>query len=175
MPHALPAQIQEKLTSWFSFPEEELYIQVATSDNNHPHLRTMKLYDITSKGQLVLLSRTETRKWRDLQHNPHFSACFLNLSSGQLVAEGTVELKTYHSDPVCAIKYWEKMPEEWQSNYLRASPGTTHAIPPSFGIILAQPRSWELLEPNEEDYFKSTRLLFRLIDHSWHMETLKPA
>ena len=54
------------IKSWFSFPEKETHCQVATALNGQPHVRTMKLYEITREGSLVVLTRRDAQKWRDL-------------------------------------------------------------------------------------------------------------
>lgn len=165
----LPSVINEKLMNWFGFPEQETHVQVATSSENHPHLRTMKLYEITQDGSCIVLSHNKTLKWRDLQISPYIALLFVNYDFGQLTVEGVAQLKTRENNEI--KRYWECMPEPVQKIY-SSSPGKE--IPDSFGVISVQPLSWEMLEINKIDYNKSIRRKFFRENGSWRTQELRP-
>lgn len=166
---SLPSLINDKLTNWFGFPEKETHIQVATSSENHPHLRTMKLYEITQEGSCVVLTHNKTLKWHDLQVSPYVAMLFVNYDFGQITVEGEAELKTKDSNEIKC--YWECMPEPIQRIY---TPSPGKEIPDSFGVISVRPTSWEMLEINKIDYNKSIRRKFFLKNGLWEASELRP-
>lgn len=169
MKTSLPALINEKLKGWFGFPEQETHIQVATSSENRPHIRTMKLYEVTQDGSCIVLSHNKTQKWRDLQVSPHIALLFVNYDFGQLVVEGVARLLTKEN---CQIKrYWECMPKHIQQIY---TPSSGKEISDHFGVISVQPLSWEILEINKVDYNKSIRRKFVPDNGSWKSHEIKP-
>lgn len=168
-----PLFVQERLKKWFSYPEREIHCQVATTFNDCPHVRTMKLYEITDEGFLVVLSRNDTQKWRDLEKNPRATVLLLNEECGQMIAEGAVELNHTKAQ---IRKYWERMPFMIQKIYFNTESDkpTPGDIPGSFGVIFIQPSSWDVLEICKDDYLKSTRRLFRNEKGSWSEQDLNP-
>lgn len=165
----IPLIIHEKLRNWFGFPQQETHVQVATSFENHPHVRTMKLYEITEDGSCIILSHNNTQKWRDLQVSPYIALLFVNYDFGQLTVEGVAQLKTKENSEI--KPYWECMPEPIQRIYT-SSPNKE--IPDSFGVISVQPLSWEMLEINTVDYNKSIRKKFFRDNGSWKTQELRP-
>lgn len=163
-----PAVIREKLVNWFGFPEQETHVQVATSSDNHPHVRTMKLYEMTQDGSCIVLSHTKTQKWHDLQVSPYIAILFVNYGFGQITVEGVAQLKTRKNSDI--RRYWECMPEPVQRIYT-SSPG--EEIPDSFGVISVQPLSWEMLEINKIDYNHSIRRKFFPENGSWRSQELR--
>ena len=165
----LPSTIHEKLLNWFGFPEKETHVQVATSFENHPHVRTMKLYEIAEDGSCVILSHNKTLKWRDLQFSPYIAILFINYDFGQLTVEGVAQLKTKENSEI--KRYWEGMPEPIQRIYTSYP---KKEIPDSFGVISVQPLSWEMLEINKVDYNTSIRRKYYRDNGSWKTQELTP-
>lgn len=164
----IPSVINEKLRSWFGFPEKETHVQIATCFENHPHIRTMKLYEITQDGSCIVLSHNKTVKCRDLQVSPYIAILFINYDFGQLIVEGFAQLKNKNNE---IKRYWDCMPESIQKIY---SPLPDREIPESFGVISVQPVSWEMLEINKIDYIKSIRRKFFRENGSWKSKELRP-
>jgi hypothetical protein len=85
---------------------------------------------------------------------------------GQLIVQGSAELKTKEYDPNLINFYWKRMYPNIQKIYL---PNSDHinqsAIQPTtlFGIICIKPYLLELLEIHKEYYLKSKRMQFRSI------------
>lgn len=172
----LPPLVLESLKKWFSYPEKEIHCQVTTTLKGQPHVRTMKLYEVTPDGLLVFLSRNDTQKWRDLVECPQIAVLFLNEEYGQMVVEGTVELKTNREVPLVQ-KYWDLMPPMIQKIYLPQdvpSNRVTGYIPDSFGVIFIRPISWDVLHICKEDYLTSKRKQFRIHRGSWLEQDLNP-
>lgn len=170
----LPFLVAESFKSGFGYPQTELYGMVATSFNEHPHIRTMKLYEITSEGHLVFLTRTDTQKWHNLQHCPYAAVCFLNLSYCQILVEGSVELLSQENDVDMIRQYWQRLPPGIQEIYLYdiGNHQSKLEIPENFGAIFIIPSLWEVMEFNKEEYIKSTRKQFQLVKGSWIVHDL---
>lgn len=166
---ACPTLVQECFEKWFSYPVQMVHAQVATS-SGQPHIRTMDLYEITEEGTLVFLTRTDAVKWFDLTQNPRVAVCFVNLDYGQIVVEGSVELKK-KSDPKC-MKYWNAMEPSIRKIYL---PYVDGEISESFGVIFIKPTSWEVLQIRKDDYCLSPRTKFTQDDQgNWQESMLTP-
>ena len=164
--------IKHLLHSWFDFPKNKLFCQIATVNDGHPHIRTMDLYDFTDDGSLIFLTKTDSRKWNDLKKQPHIAACLLNLDIGQITLEGSVLLQTAENNLAMTTHYWENyLPEYWQDFYLSHSSqdGCSSKIPSSFGVVKIIPHAWEILEINTEDFLKGSRKRFTLKESTWEM------
>lgn len=165
--------IKQLLHSWFDFPKVKLFCQVSTVSNGQPHIRTMDLYDFTDDGSLIFLTRTNSRKWNDLEKQPYIAVCLLNLEAGQITVQGSALLQTSANNLAMTTLYWENyLPKYWQDFYLSHSSQSIHTlkeIPSSFGIVKIIPHAWEILEINTEDFLKGSRKRFALKDNTWEM------
>src|SRR5580700_6952616 len=106
----LPQSVYSLIKTWFRYPEEVVFCQVSTTQQNKPSLRTMALYDITDQGEFIFLSRTDTKKWSDLLERPYIAVCMLSHKQHQIILEGSVSTKTIENDKQFANFYWNKMP-----------------------------------------------------------------
>jgi general stress protein 26 len=164
----IPEDIAHNLLDWFGFPQESLYCQVATTSKMLPHLRTMRVYELTDEGSLVFLTSTTSIKWFDLQINPVLAICMLHGNTGQITAEGPVELVQYKNNPEMTRKFWQQMDGYWQKYYYKHSAHTFGSdLPDSFGIIIFSPTKWGLLEICRENYDNSRRKEFNWIKNTW--------
>ena len=167
----LPPLVMNSLKVWFHYPVEKIYCQVATvGQKGEPHIRTMLLYTLTPEGNIVLLSRTDTQKWHDLQQNSSVSVCFLNLEKGQIIGEGVAELKTKNN--FADVKtYWRSLPLQFQSIYRpelsSAYSPSVKEIPPNFGMIWIRPERWEVLTIDPHHYLESLRQPFCFREGMW--------
>jgi len=129
--------------------------------NEHPHIRTMDLYDLTNNGSLVFLTKTNSRKWNGLENQKNISVCMINLKMGQVIAEGSALLQTTENNPSMTMHYWENyLPQYWRDFYLSHITKNTHRsseLPSLFGVIQIIPHTWEILEINTEDFLKGSR------------------
>lgn len=164
----MPEFIQECLKTWFNFPHSELFCQVATLYKDQPRLRTMKLYNITKKDELVLITRTQTRKWTELKHCQKIAICLLHPDAGQILVEGSAILKTLKSHSEEVKPYWEALAEEWQDYYRKMG------MPDSFGMIFVTTYRWEVLQISRENYQQSIRKEFVIKNDKWIEHNLNP-
>ena len=165
----IPKEINDYFEKSFNDKESAIYCQIANQSDLKPHIRTMRLYAITETGHLEFLSRTDTQKWLDWEKQPHAAVCFLNLNFGQILAEGTISLKTKITHPNDIKKYWADLPKEIKLIYT----GKEENEPPScFGVVSMIPTCWELLELFEK-YIESSRTLYRLVNGCWKGEKIK--
>lgn len=169
----LVQDIKKLLQSWFFFPENKIFCQVSTVKNNHPHIRTMDLYDFTNDGTLIFLTNTNSNKWHHLGQLPNIAVCLLNLEYGQIIVEGSALLQTRANNQLLATHYWENyLDEYWRNFYLSCATeplplSSQKEIPLSFGIIEIHPHSWEVLEIDPEDFLKGSRKKFQLQENAW--------
>ena len=172
----LVQHIKHLLHSWFSFPENKIFCQVSTVNNNHPRIRTMDLYDFTDDGALIFLTNTHSNKWRELEQVSNIAVCLLSLESGQIIIEGSASLHTSANNRPLATYYWDNyLDQYWRDFYLSCalkSSSPQNEIPPSFGIIKIYPHTWEILEINTEDFLKGSRKKFQLQENAWVMTEL---
>lgn len=161
--------IKHHLLHWFDFPNKKLFCQVATFGNSCAHIRTMDLYHITDEGNIIFLSDTSTRKWHDLKENPTAAICIVNLDLGQILANGQTTLKTFTTDSITTKYYWDNyLDDYWRNFYLKRDQNNTgHTIPSSFGIIILQPKFWEILVINQNDFLKSFRKQYHKEGETW--------
>jgi hypothetical protein len=54
----------------FSFPDKPLFASVATLQNQHPHIRTMRIYEFNQEGCPILLTHTGSNKQKDFLNHP---------------------------------------------------------------------------------------------------------
>jgi len=170
--------INKYLQNWFNFPIDKVFCQVSTAANNRkPHVRTMDLYNITSEGNLVLLTETSTRKWQDLIECPNVAICILNLDLGQIIVEGSAFLKTYSDDSSTSAFYWNNyLNQYWRNFYLRAADlnESSNVVPSSFGVIIVQPTFFEIIEIDGNDFLNSARRQYVKEDGAWILSELSP-
>lgn len=165
----LIVEINNYLKRWFTFPKHEVFAQVTTVVNQQPHIRTMHLYDVTSKGSLIFLTSTDSPKWKHLNYCPNVGACILNLEFGQIIIEGQAVLDTSLTNLPLVTLYWQNyLDEYWRNFYLSNNCGETiYGIPSSFGIVQIIPNSWQILEMNKDDFLKGSRIKYELRNGSW--------
>lgn len=168
--------IKHYLQNWFDFPNKKLFCQVATFGNNSPHVRTMDLYHITDEGNVILLTETSTRKWHDLKENPTAAICIVNQDFGQILANGQITLNDFTTDSITTKYYWDScLDDYWRNFYLkRDSNNIAHTIPSSFGVIILQPRFWEILVTNQNDFLKSSRKQYHKNGETWSQSEVDP-
>lgn len=162
------------LTNWFNFPTEKIYCQVATLKDQQPHIRTMDLYDLTPEGNLILFTRTTSRKWEDLQRCPNMAICILLLDHGQIVVEGQALLKTAVTDIQFTQHCWARyLNPFWQDFYRNCAPHhETNGMPDSLGIIILQPVFWDIIEIVPDDFSKNIRKHYLKQENTWLMKEM---
>ena len=171
----IPNEVRNVFKKWFDFPKRDIHCQIATTSNDRPHIRTMRLYEITPSGELLFLSRNDTQKWHDLKAFPYFAATLVSQDFGQIVVEGTAKLKS-PNDPEYQ-KYWKALPPMFREIYLydlKDADSWSYVPPPTFGVIELHPELWEVLEVNKQDYLSSSRTQWRLRLGLWEEKTLQP-
>lgn len=167
-------KIRDSLKSWFDFPNNKVYCQVATIGNSHPRIRTMDFYHITNVGEVILLTDTSTNKWQELHENPRVALCLMHLDYGQIVVEGEVQLNTSETNYSLCKQYWDELLDDyWRGFYFSRKTTVVDGIPTAFGVISVSPTMWEIIETNQEDFIKSTRTRFGLVDGQWKEDFLE--
>lgn len=159
----VPKDIEASFSKTFGFPKVPLMGQVATSTSKGPEIRTMRLYDIRSTGELVFLSHRISYKWQQLEQDPHLAICFL---SSDLLTQVTLQGKaTLTTELPEREEYWEKMRPDVRKVYCDDN---VNSNPPStFGVILVDPFKWELLELAPNDYPASHRVIYEGDKGKW--------
>lgn len=172
----IPQDVKDHLITWFNFPDSDIFCQVSTLANMQPHVRTMKLYDVSKNGTVIFITSTTTRKWKNLQSNPSIAICLFQTNKGQVLIEGVATLHTKLDSPTITRHYWQQMPEEWRQFYLSHDTKTPSSdnIPASFGVIEVTPSLWETLEINQKDYLKSIRKQYKMVVDIWVCHDLSP-
>jgi pyridoxine/pyridoxamine 5'-phosphate oxidase len=165
----MPKQINSYFSAWFDC-KPDIYCQLANQSDSKPHIRTMRLYAITDSGHLEFLSHTSTQKWSDWHSQPYAAVCFLNPDCGQILVEGTVQLKTIQTHPVDIKNYWRSLPKNIQMIYTELE---EKEAPKSFGIVSIIPLQWEVLELTDEQYLLNSRILYQLINGTWKEKKIK--
>ncbi|WP_231865862.1 pyridoxamine 5'-phosphate oxidase family protein [Legionella fallonii] len=165
----LVTTVKQYLHHWFAFPKNKLFAQVSTIHEQKPCIRTMDLYDVTSKGSLIFLTDTNSPKWSHLTRNPNIGICLLHREYGQIIVEGSALLDTSVTNLSLATLYWENyLDDYWRRFYLSNSSNTTaHGIPSSFGIMHIIPKSWEILAFSTDDFLKGLRVKYQLHEGVW--------
>jgi general stress protein 26 len=170
----VPKKITDSLKSWFDFPNQDVHCQVCTCSNNNPFVRTMKFYDITDDGTVIVLSRTNSKKWQNLQTTNNIAICICHLGRGQIVMEGTAKLETHDTNKVLIDKYWQMMDLYAMKIYTPSLQVVTKEIGENFGVIVVNPTRWEVFEPDMNEYLLSIRTEFRLENNQWKDYPLEP-
>ena len=169
--------IQSHLKSWFPDSDEKIYSQVATTDDNKPHIRTMALQGITGQGELIFFTKYASPKWLHLKCSPNVAICIL-CAEGQIVAEGSAALLTKNVGAEKLRHYWDNVLDSyWRDFYLSANNDrvdSSASIPLSFGVILVKPVYLDILCINEKDYLSSERKIYRLKGGAWNSESALP-
>lgn len=166
--------LKNQLKDWFNFPRNPIFWQVTTVYNALPYVRTMHLYDFTSRGSLVFLTSTLSGKWQHLTKNTHIALCLMNADYGQILVEGTALLHNRKTNLPLTTLYWENYLEEyWQNFYISEDTNELkETIPSSFGIVEVVPKAWEILEINKLDFIKGTRKKYILQERMWQVKQL---
>lgn len=170
----LPHSVYSLIKKWFKYPEEVVFCQVSTSHQNIPSLRTMALYDITGQGELIFLSRIDTKKWSDLLEKPYIAVCMLSHKQHQIILEGSVSTKTIDNDKNFTNFYWNKMPPACKEIYKNKDENSDFSYAPmNFGCIVVQANSFDVLEICFEEYIKSKRTFLHRRGNNWEEKSLK--
>lgn len=165
----LPKLIDDCIKTIFNFPDKKICAQVATQSGDTPTIRTMKLVDVTDKGELIFLSNIDTQKWRDLNTNPKVAvAIFDQILGVQLVSRGEATLDTTSSNEAKVHHYWKIVRPSVKKLFYEKSQLIQELIPPvNFGVITILPQYWEILSINQKDYDLSTRFCFTRRSEGW--------
>lgn len=178
----LPPELDVVLKEQFSFPEKHLYGSVATIGNNHPRIRTMRIYAI-NHGCLILITHVESNKWKELVHHPYLSINMVSENKlTQLIAFGSVILDTPKSASNMAKQYWNMLREDVKKIYdPRHAMGKSFCevnnlaipqdVPDTFGIASLNPSFWEILHLDSE-YTKSRRYQFQVKNGAWQKQRI---
>ncbi len=176
---ALPIKFVAQLEKVFLFPQNDLFGQVAIQIQDIPTVRTMKLWNITEKGNFVLLTNTASQKWSGLETNNNISICFVDFDQGiQLIVTGKAELLSTKTNRPLLEQYWPVVSPGIQEVY-HISEGRklenidTKKVSDNFGGILVSPTKLEILDI-EEPYRNSERLEFVKSDEGWVEKQLNP-
>jgi len=144
-----------------------LFAQVATVGKDHtPHIRTLLVAEISSAGDLLFYSNTQSDKWKDLTLNRNISLCFYNQDNPiQTIVKGAATLVTKCIDPDFVQVNWDKLSSDVRKIYFVDRKESPQA-PGNFGMILMKPDYWEFL-PIKDPYFKSSKIIFRKSNSHW--------
>lgn len=173
----LPFEIEEALDENFSFPKQPLFGSVATMNDQHPRVRTMRIYAFNREGSLILLTDVRSNKWKEFATNPRVAISFLNDNKlFQVIVHGSVHLFTAESFEQ-ANEYWNMMRTDVKKSYdLAHIPevlyheshhlSATNEAPTTFGIVQVVPSFWEVLDLDRE-YTDCFRYQFHLNGNVW--------
>lgn len=167
----LPAEIASALNNHFKINNALLFCQISTVKDNIPHVCTVRIYGIEEDEGLIFVSRTTSKKWKNILHNPQLAICILHPEYRiQLQANCIAKLITEKDISPIRQKYWpliksdvkkiyhdEYLPNIDYQNRIETDIPTT--IPESYGIITAKPYNWEYLVVND-NYPDSLRYQF---------------
>jgi hypothetical protein len=173
----LPAEIKIIFKEQFSFPERMLFGSVATLKAGEPNIRFMRIYDINHEGCLILLTHTDSHKWKEFKKAPSVSVALLSENKqAQIIVRGAVKLDNPHTTPNAARKYWPlvrlDVKKIYDPSHLVEQPYSEQKLqvpdqaPITFGIATLVPTFWEVLELTL-DYTSSVRTQFRYEDGVW--------
>ncbi|MBI2641528.1 pyridoxamine 5'-phosphate oxidase family protein [Candidatus Roizmanbacteria bacterium] len=180
----MQSEINRTLKTNFDFPHSPVYVQVATSVNNIPTIRTLRLYDVSKEGEMIFLSHTQTRKWTDLSKNPYMTVHALDKDNNQLISSGRATLHIPAEDKNY-INYWENLTQDDKKLYAGPPPNqkletappffVPEKVPATFGVIIMKPNFYEWYEVDWQDLTKSTRTQFLFGQHRWVKKKVHPA
>ena len=162
--------IKQNLKQWFDFPANKTYCQVSTLADNKPRIRTMRLYQVTDEGNLILLTDTRTKKWKELSASPRLAICLLNSDRGQILVEGNASLNTYSTDKEMTAYCWTQFLDQYWRDYYLSLENSDAEIPSCFGVIIVQPDSWEILELNKQDFLQGKRVQYQIKAGNWEIQ-----
>ncbi len=177
----LPAEVGLALREEFSFPVKHLFGAVATVRDNHPSVRTMRIYEVTPQGWPVLVTHTGSNKWKEFVQHPHAS---INLVSEnklvQLIVFGALRLDTIGSGFDRVNPYWKMVRPDVKKIYdpaytLRDVYSEVEGLtiprdaPDTFGVVHVIPSFWEVLHLGSE-YTRSHRYQFHLSNGKWQKQ-----
>lgn len=166
-----PSEIISILKKDFRIETNIIFCQMSTVKNNSPHIRTVRLYGIEDQSGLIFLTRTTSKKWQDLTHNPHLAICLLHPEYRiQLQTECAAKLIGVNDNPLLFQKYWSMIRDDvkkiYHDDYVpnidyqqRKETDIPSNIPDSCGMIIAMPHYWEYLFVND-NYPESIRYQF---------------
>lgn len=179
----LPTELVELFKEHFSFPDKPLFGSVATIQNQHPCIRTMRIYELNHEGCPILLTHTGSNKWKEFVNHPQVS---INIVSEnkllQIIVSGHLLLDTSESACEAAKRYWSMVRSDVKKIYdpahkieeihFEASDLTIpQEVPDTFGIACVVPNFWETLHL-ENEYIKSHRYQFHLKEGSWQKQRI---
>lgn len=166
----IPQPIIDLFAQLFIETNHEIDVQVGTMAASSPHVRTMRLYEVTPEGHFILMSRTDTQKWADLEVNPFVSLCYYSDKVGQIIIEGRADLKTIKTSPQEIIKFWSSLLPRTKQIYTKGD-----TIPDFFGLIEVFPTMIEWMEIDPNNYLLSNRQRYvRGTNQEWNSIRLQP-
>lgn len=182
-PPYLPIELAELFKDHFAYPEKPLFGSVATIQNHSPRIRTMRIYEFNQAGCPILLTHTESNKWKEFINHPQTS---INIVSEtkllQIIVSGHIVLDTSESAYEIAKRYWNMVRSDVkkiydpkhkiEKTYYESDDLTIPQEPPNtFGIACVIPSFWEALHL-ESEYTKSHRYQFHLKEGSWQKQRI---
>lgn len=172
----MPKEIREVFRSNFAYPESSVYMQVATSSNDIPTIRTLRLYEISKNGELIFLSHTQTRKWIDLAKNSRIAVHGLDKYNNQLLSSGDASL-VIPADSIKYKFYWDKLGDDGKKLYSGPAPNQKmendppysipKKIPLTFGVIIVRSNFYEWYQVNWKNLIKSARIQLFFKKDKW--------
>jgi len=182
-PPYLPVELAELFKDHFAYPEKPLFGSVATTQNQSPRIRTMRIYEFNQDGCPILLTHTESNKWKEFRNHPQVSINIVSESKLlQIIISGHLILDTSKSACEIAKRYWKmvrldvkkiydphhKIEEAYFESDDLLIP---QELPNTFGIAHVIPDFWEALHL-ESEYTKSRRYQFHLKEGSWQKQRI---
>lgn len=176
----LPHEIDNILKTVFNFPNSFLFGTVASVEGSAPKLRTMRIYALDAAGCPILLTHTQSAKWKEFQNNTHICICFLNENKTfQILLRGKVILETSSEH---RQEYWNLVRSDvkkiYDSRYVLNAPyqplGPLTILkepPETFGIAKVMPSFWEVIE-FKADYVESPRYQFSINQGDWEKQRI---
>lgn len=176
----LPIELVELFKDHFSFPEKPLFGSVSSIYEDHPRIRTMRIYEFNQDGCPILLTHTGSNKWKEFMNQPQLSMNIVSESKLlQIIVSGSLFLDTSKSACEIAQQYWNMVRSDVkkiydpshkiQGIYSDSELTISQEVPNTFGIVRVVPTFWETLHL-ESEYTKSHRYQFRLEEGSWQKQ-----
>lgn len=123
------------------------------------------------------MTRTDTLKWHDLKESPQIAICIFHPSYGQIIMEGTAMLNNMINHFEEITSYWDSLPLQFQKIYLQDVHDNAKSItkvPEIFGVISVNVSMCEILSFDKNDYIKSNRERFLILNNSWVKQLVTP-
>lgn len=168
-----PNIIKESLAKDFGLSNKQwVFGQVATQSTEGPHIRTMRLYDLTDKGELIFMSRTDTLKCRDLLSDPRITVCLFKPDVAQITVNGKATLFTRLNNPELIESCWNNLTFETKEIYRVYEKDSSKEPIDNLCVIVITPESWEIIKLAKQ-YLASERLHFVRQQNSWEKRSVK--